>query len=1107
MKAKSKVLLGLLVALAMMVFAVPAFAASATFTATFTPESETTAYTGKQAVINVAITDAQNPGADDTYDITATDKTTIPAGGGDAIATKTIHLMGQDPSGNLKLAVGENAYVGEHNIEIKVSKTGEAGKGDKTYSYKVNVKKNLNATISDNNLDKEEELGVVTGLTRSVKAGDPIEVFVTRGDGSEEYSYQWQIAPPDADVSAAALIDPKNSDFVDITGETNAKLEKIANIDDNGSYVRCIVKDSAGNEVVASHTYGEGAEQNDIYCVKLDVEDLNLVCTSPTEDQNVTVIMTQTKALTVAAKGGQKDYTYRWKKDGDYLQPTSVTEGPTLTIKGDADKEAAGDYVCEITDKRHQTVTSPVFHVTVADMPTLVLDPSVVTTQKAQYDEHGDAQFGAGETFITKEQAASGIDFKAVIENPAEIKTVQWLQTGKSEWQTTDTTFHVDGPIKDGTIVTARVEFKDLPGTTKILTYTTTIYVTDGTLDGGIYTYTSNTDTPDIDPEYTIVLPSKKYWAKGFGVGQELTEADGFDINLPVDGTATKGGANVAYKAIVSEAAAAKSQTLRFKVVPTNEANYPVTVEKPYVKNMTVKINSTGANNLIASDYDLQTTYVGTVALPVSNTVGYKIMRATTAADLDLKVKTTPYNAKEQPAEVIGANDAKIGEVSEVRYIKEADAKDYVDENGGKYKIKGDLTEKQMNAFLKALKSDAPVDADKYLVVCNVADSDEYAAAKNLLVPTPYTITKATKGAVEKSPTTYFDWTKEKVYNGQEQEPDVKFADGMEDAGKITKVSYKTTDKNGALVDATPKSVGVYKIYVSTETTAEDGNVDELDNAYIGEFAITKLPVTADLFKMDPTEADYTGNPIVPTITTETPGVGAIEAVHYYAEGSQEELGSAPVKAGKYTVKIDVAEGENYRAEKGVEVGTLTIKSQETHKPTMYARGHVQNIGWEELETLEPGTTKQIGTTGRSLRVEAIDIIVPENYTVGGFAHIQNKGDTAVTEVPADDKEYPANVPEGYKVYRYGTTGQSLRLESIQLEIKDASGAMLQGLQYETHVQNKAWQGFVDNGSWSGTKGLSLRLEALRFAYEGNPAPADTPQAPATPETPATPAE
>ena len=58
MKAKSKVLLGLLVALAMMVFAVPAFAASATFTATFTPESETTAYTGKQAVINVAITDA-----------------------------------------------------------------------------------------------------------------------------------------------------------------------------------------------------------------------------------------------------------------------------------------------------------------------------------------------------------------------------------------------------------------------------------------------------------------------------------------------------------------------------------------------------------------------------------------------------------------------------------------------------------------------------------------------------------------------------------------------------------------------------------------------------------------------------------------------------------------------------------------------------------------------------------------------------------------------------------------------------------------------------------------------------------------------------------------
>ena len=74
-------------------------------------------------------------------------------------------------------------------------------------------------------------------------------------------------------------------------------------------------------------------------------------------------------------------------------------------------------------------------------------------------------------------------------------------------------------------------------------------------------------------------------------------------------------------------------------------------------------------------------------------------------------------------------------------------------------------------------------------------------------------------------------------------------------------------------------------------------------------------------------------------------------------------------------------------------------------------------------------------------------------------------------------------MPEGYTVYRFGTTGQSRRMEALSMGIVNAKGEYVKGLRYTTHLQNYSWQGYVRNGSFAGTRGMSLRLEALRFAY------------------------
>ncbi len=89
--------------------------------------------------------------------------------------------------------------------------------------------------------------------------------------------------------------------------------------------------------------------------------------------------------------------------------------------------------------------------------------------------------------------------------------------------------------------------------------------------------------------------------------------------------------------------------------------------------------------------------------------------------------------------------------------------------------------------------------------------------------------------------------------------------------------------------------------------------------------------------------------------------------------------------------------------------------------------------------------------------------------TVVGFgtfeyqAHVQNIG-------------WMGWVPDGALA---GTTGQGRRMEAIRIRLVGSPPGI--GIEYQAHVQNIGWMNWVANGSTGGTTGQSLRMEAIRI--------------------------
>ena len=137
---------------------------------------------------------------------------------------------------------------------------------------------------------------------------------------------------------------------------------------------------------------------------------------------------------------------------------------------------------------------------------------------------------------------------------------------------------------------------------------------------------------------------------------------------------------------------------------------------------------------------------------------------------------------------------------------------------------------------------------------------------------------------------------------------------------------------------------------------------------------------------------------------------------------------------------------------------------------------HVQRLGW-----MKPVTGgKTAGTTGQSLRVEALRISVQNAYMGGGIsyrAHVQGIGWQGVRSDGAVA----------------GTSGQSRRVEALRISL---TGELAQNydVYYRVHVQSFGWLGWAKNGQDAGTTGMSKRVESVqvRLVPKGGSAPSNS---------------
>ena len=155
----------------------------------------------------------------------------------------------------------------------------------------------------------------------------------------------------------------------------------------------------------------------------------------------------------------------------------------------------------------------------------------------------------------------------------------------------------------------------------------------------------------------------------------------------------------------------------------------------------------------------------------------------------------------------------------------------------------------------------------------------------------------------------------------------------------------------------------------------------------------------------------------------------------------------------------------------------------------VYYRVHAQNVGW--MGWAKNGASA--GTAGYSYRLEAIEIKLVEKGGAAPGSTVNAFIERGATDpIPPTDGtvSYKTHVQDvGWQEYvsngaESGTSGQSKRLEGIQIKLENVAG----GIEYSTHIQDIGWQGFVADDVMSGTSGQSKRLEAIQIRLTGEAA-------------------
>lgn len=162
---------------------------------------------------------------------------------------------------------------------------------------------------------------------------------------------------------------------------------------------------------------------------------------------------------------------------------------------------------------------------------------------------------------------------------------------------------------------------------------------------------------------------------------------------------------------------------------------------------------------------------------------------------------------------------------------------------------------------------------------------------------------------------------------------------------------------------------------------------------------------------------------------------------------------------------------------KRLEAIQIKLSGEAANQYDVYYRVHAQDYGW--LDWAKNG--ESAGTEGYSKRLEGIQIVLVKKgesapgSTSRPFICKMIKYQTHVQNIGWQGEKADGEMS--------GTTGQSLRLEAIKIQL---SSSIDGGIVYKTHVQDYGWQNFVANGQTSGTSGQAKRLEAIQMQLTGN---------------------
>lgn len=162
---------------------------------------------------------------------------------------------------------------------------------------------------------------------------------------------------------------------------------------------------------------------------------------------------------------------------------------------------------------------------------------------------------------------------------------------------------------------------------------------------------------------------------------------------------------------------------------------------------------------------------------------------------------------------------------------------------------------------------------------------------------------------------------------------------------------------------------------------------------------------------------------------------------------------------------------------KRLEAIQIKLSGEAANQYDVYYRVHAQDYGW--LDWAKNG--ESAGTEGYSKRLEGIQIVLVKKgesapgSTSRPFICKMIKYQTHVQNIGWQGEKADGDMS--------GTTGQSLRLEAIKIQL---SSSIDGGIVYKTHVQDYGWQNFVANGQASGTSGQAKRLEAIQMKLTGN---------------------